>query len=200
MRKEENLNERELLCEVSNGNVVAFSKLFKLHWVHLFNYLKKTTKSAEIAEDLVADVFLKIWTNRVSLMDVHHFDAFLMTIARNKAMDFFRTSAKNMKLQEVLSEKMEYNVEKSADHLLLDKETKAILEKAVQQLSSQRRTVFVLSKEEGLSHKEIAERLNLSHQTVKNTLNAALKSIREYLKDNQIDLFVSWVIIVNFLR
>jgi RNA polymerase sigma-70 factor (family 1) len=193
------LKERELLLRTSEGDREAFSELFRSHWVHLFNYVKKITKSPEIAEEIVSDVFLKIWTNREYMKDVQSIDAFLMTIARNKAIDFFRLTVKNSKLKEAIAKEMEGRTERGADYLLLDKETKEILQKAIGQLSPQRRLVFMMSKEEGLSHTEIAQRMNLSHQTVKNTLTAALTSIKEYLKENRFNSYLSYLIIMDYL-
>lgn len=199
MKENQCLKERELLLRTSEGDKAAFSELFKLHWTHLFNYVKKITKSAEIAEEVVSDVFLKIWTNREYMKDVQSIDAFLMTIARNKAIDFFRLTAKNTKLKEAIAKEMEGRTERGADYLLLDKETKEILQKAIGQLSPQRRLVFIMSKEEGLSHAEIAQRMNLSHQTVKNTLTASLTSIKEYLKENRFQSYISYLIILDYL-
>lgn len=199
MKENQCLKERELLLRTSDGDMVAFSELFKLHWVHLFNYVKKITKSPEIAEEIVSDVFLKIWTNREYMKDVQSIDSFLMKIARNKAIDFFRLAAKNIKLKEAMAKEMEGKTERGADYLLLDRETRELLQKAIGQLSPQRKLVYIMSKEEGLSHVEIAQRLNLSHQTVKNTLSAALNSIKEYLKDNSFRSYISYLIIMEYL-
>jgi len=193
------LNERKLLLKTSQGDEEAFALLFKKHWTTTYNYLKKVTKSAETAEELVSDVFIKIWNDKHRLVDVNNLDAFLNVIARNKAVDFFRRASKDLIIQERIAYEMLNRTQKSADYLVLEAENEQLFNSAVQQLSPQRKLVFTLSKEEGLSHAEIAQRTKLSHQTVKNTLHAALSSIKEYLKDHDTYFLLLFLLISSLI-
>jgi len=140
------------------------------------------TKSSEVAEEIAADVFLKLWTGRELLPGIHNLEAFLLRVARNKAMDFFDVAARNARYQKVIFEAIRNPQVPGADHRLLDKEVQTLLSELLSGLSRRRRLVFMLHRIEGLSHDEIAQCLNLSHQTVKNTMVGAQRSLRTLMK------------------
>ena len=186
--------EKELLALIAEGHEPAFRVLYDRYWEKLFNYLVHITKSREIAEEIVADVFLKLWTGRDLLQNIQHMDGFLRKVAYNKAMDFFKIASRDARLQKVVAAGMSEAVEADTDNRLLDNEYRQILQEAVQQLSPQRRLIFSLSREAGLTHEQIARRLNLSRHTVRNSMAEALKSIREYLRRYDIDtLLLCWI-------
>ena len=175
-------DEKELLEQVAQGNEWAFNILFERHWDHLYNYIMRLTKSHEVAEEIVVDVFLKLWTGRELVPGIHNMDAFLFRVAQNKAMNFFRLAARNARIQKIIGEAIRQAEVPGADSRLLDKEAQGILREAIDKLSFQRRLVFTLHRIQGLSNDEIAKRLNLSRQTVKNTMVDAQRSLRQILK------------------
>lgn len=140
------------------------------------------TKSPEVAEEISADVFLKLWTGRELLPGIHNLEAFLLRVARNKAMDFFTVTARQAKYQKIIFDAIRQPAVPGADYRILDKEAQVLLGEILSGLSLRRRLVFTLHRIEGLSHEEIAQRLNLSHQTVKNTMADAQRSLRNLLK------------------
>ena len=175
------LTEKELLQHVADGDEQAFNVLFNRYWDRLYNYLLKITKSHELAQEIASDVFLKLWTGRKILPAINHIDGFLYKVAYNKTMDFFRSAAKNIRFQELISRQIEHTPPSGADYPILDKEATLILKEIIQELTPQRRLIFTLSRIEGLSHEEIAKRLNLSRQTVKNTMSDAIASVKRTL-------------------
>ncbi|SKC96393.1 RNA polymerase sigma-70 factor, ECF subfamily [Chitinophaga ginsengisegetis] len=179
-------NETELLTKIAAGDEAAFKQLFEHHRKKLYQYVLAVTKSREVAEEIVIDVFLKLWTGRELITHIQHMDAFLFKVAYNKAMDFFKLAAKNAKLQKLVSEQMAAHQEQSADYSLLNNECREILNNAYKQLSPQRRLMITLSREKGMTHEEIATELNLSRNTVKNTITDSLKIIKQYLLNNHI--------------
>lgn len=180
------VSETELLQEVAAGNEQAFNVLFNRHWGHLYNYMMRITKSHHVSEEIVTDVFLKLWTGRELVPNIQNMDAFLATVAHNKAMNFFKLSARNARLQKVISQSMQQATEEiSADYRILDAEAITVLQNAIQKLSPRRRKILTLSREQGLTHDQIASELNLSLQTVKNTMSGALSSLRSILHKNQ---------------
>jgi RNA polymerase sigma-70 factor (ECF subfamily) len=187
----------KLLAAIAEGDEAAFKVLFEMYREKLFRYMLKITKSTKIAEEIVLDVFLKLWMGRELLKEIKDLDAFLYRVAYNKAIDFFRMAARERKLKKVIHEKMENSSEKEADHRILDNEYQLIVEKAIAQLSPQRRLIFNLSRIEGLSHEEIAQQLQLSKNTVRNTIAETLKSIRHYLQQAGIN---STVLLLVLLR
>jgi len=179
-------NDYELLYETSIGNEVAFSQLFEKHRGKLFNYLLRVTKSKEISEEIIMDVFMKIWMGKELLTDVKNFEAFLCVVAKNKSMDFFRVAARDERLQKMVGNRITQEQENQTENIVLEKEYKTILEQALLKLSPQRKQIFYLSREQGLTHDQIAKHLNLSRNTVRNTMAETLKHIRVFLKKNDI--------------
>lgn len=135
---------------------------------------------AETAEELTQEVFIKLWISRSRLVQVENLEGYIFTMTRNKTLNYFRKEANESKLLQHLQLKMkpaENNVEEQmnvVDHY-------QVMEEALNQLSAQRRRVFVLSRYEGMNLEEIAKQLHLSRNTIKNHLGASLRFIRTYL-------------------
>lgn len=184
-------NEKDLLSQIAEGNEPAFRVFYDRYWEKLYNYLMSIIKSPEITEEIVIDIFLKLWTGRELLQNIQHLDGFLRKVAYNKAMDFFKIASRDAQLKRVIADKMANEASIGADQLLLDNESQHILHQAIQQLSPQRRLIFTLSREEGLTHDQIARQLNLSRNTVRNSMAEALKTIRHYLKQNDIEPLIA---------
>ena len=184
-----------LQSEIASGNQAAFRDFFEKHRARLYNYLYTVVKSKEIAEEIVIDVFLKIWTGRELITEIRNMDAFLHKVAYNKALDFFRIASRNAALQKLVRREMEEAREKQADHRLQEWECRKIINRALERLSPQRRIIFTLSRMEGLSYDEIAEKLHLSRNTVRNTMAETLRSLRLHLKEYEINA----VLVIGFL-
>jgi RNA polymerase sigma-70 factor, Bacteroides expansion family 1 len=170
-----------MLQKAASGDQHAFACIFEAHRQRLFNYLTGITKSPEVAEDILVDVFMKLWLGREMLVQIEHLEAFLHKVAYNKAMDFFKTTARHARLQEVYAQRMEL-FEQNPEDWLIDEEARRILREAINQLPPQRKLIYTLSREQGLTYDEIAKALGLSRNTVKATLTAATRSIGEYLQ------------------
>ncbi|MFT3947415.1 MAG: RNA polymerase sigma-70 factor [Agriterribacter sp.] len=169
----------------------------KKHRGKLYNYLYSIVKSKEIAEEIVLDVFMKMWTGRELIMHIENMDAFLHKVACNKALDFLRIASRNEALQKLARREMELAKEKEADHKMLEQECREIIDQAIQQLSPQRRMVFTLSRMHGLSYDEIAQKLQLSRNTVRNTMAETLRSLRTFLHKNNISSLLLVMLLVQ---
>ncbi|HVI43238.1 MAG TPA: sigma factor, partial [Chitinophaga sp.] len=99
--------EQVSLQEIAAGDERAFRALFDQYRGRLFHYISRFIKSEQVAEELVLDVFMKIWTGRELLTQVQHFDAFLFRVAHNKAIDFLRSAANDAHLRELLWEEIQ---------------------------------------------------------------------------------------------
>ncbi|MET6997085.1 RNA polymerase sigma factor [Chitinophaga defluvii] len=175
------LKDNELLLAFHGGDEKAFNQLFARYRNQLFTYLFKITKSRETAEEIVLDVFLKIWSGREMAPQITNFEAFLFRVAHNKAYDFLRAAQRSILLKRDISEAILLSSDETADEKLLNRDVNQTLKTAVDQLSPQRQLVFELSREQGLNYDEIAARLQLSRNTVRNHLSASLQFIRTYL-------------------
>lgn len=182
------------LLRIQEGDEHFFNLIFEKYRDQLFAYLFRVTKSKEVSEEIVLDVFLKLWHGRQAITEIQNLQAFLFRVACHKAIDFFRAAKRSHALQEVLWEKITVaSAGESADNRLLQKNAESLINEAINQLSPQRKRVFELRKYEDLSYAEIAETLQLSSNTVRNHLAAALQFIRYYLqKNNALVILMTW--------
>ncbi len=187
-------DEQKLLIQLAEGNEDAFNTLFKRYRNQLFTYLYKITRSRENAEEIVLDVFLKIWTARNIALEIKNFEAFLFKVAYYKALDFLRSVQNKPEMQEEIETALGLISDKSPDEHILRQDMKKKIKSAISRLSPQRQQVFRLSREEGLSYEEIAQRLQLSRNTVRNHLSASLAFIRRFI--NMEMLFAGYWLLV----
>lgn len=176
--------ENDLLKQVSEGNEQAFKILFSSYYDRLFHYIYGFIKSKQITEELVMDVFLKIWLGRDIILQISKFDSFLFRVAHNKSIDFLRSVAKDPKFQDLLWNQIQLAGTDQADTSITIQEYKTKIREAISLLSPQRKKVYQLSREEDMTHDQIAARLNLSKHTINNHIVEAQKFIRDYLSKN----------------
>lgn len=175
-------SDEQLVSLLKKDDEAAFNLLFQRYRSKLYYYILRHTKSSEIAEEIVIDIFMKLWKGRELAGHINEPSAFFHKVAYYKAMDFLRTAARHSRLQKIYINRMEYVEEKSPADLLIDVEEKKLLLKAINQLPLKRKLIYQMSRHEGLSHEEIADLLNLSMSTVNNTIVSATHSITKYLK------------------
>lgn len=164
----------------SESDEVFFSKLFTGHEYKLHTLIYRITKSNSYAQDIIQEVFLKLWENRTSFNSVQNWEAYLYRVTENKLLDFLRKAAHDKKMRKAVFENMNH-ISLCADEKAITNQYHAIIQNAIAQLPAKRRTIYELSRSHGLDNKEIAAHLNLSTQTVKNQLSSALKSLRKIL-------------------
>jgi RNA polymerase sigma-70 factor (ECF subfamily) len=173
------------LLRIKEGDEYFFNVIFEKYRDQLFGYLYRVSKSKEVSEEIVLDVFLKLWNGREVITEIQNLEAFLYKVAHHKAIDFFRAAKRSPALQQALWEIItEAPSAEQADSRLLHKNTAALIRDALNQLSPQRRKVFELRNNEDMSYAEIAAAMDLSTNTVRNHLAAAVQFIREYLQKN----------------
>ncbi|MEP7258202.1 MAG: RNA polymerase sigma-70 factor [Flavitalea sp.] len=172
--------EKKLLRQVAEGDEKAFKILFDGYHAHLFNYILGITKSRQVAEELMMDVFLKIWLGKSLIVQIENFDSFLFRVAHNKSIDFLRAVAKNPKFKDLLFAAMHRETSAEADSQILVSEYESRLRDAVSLLSPQRKKVYQLSREQDMTHDQIAEHLQLSKNTVNNHIVEAQRFVRHF--------------------
>lgn len=175
--------EKSIHCEtikkLQEGSYEAFDTLYNVYADSLYGFALLHTKSTVQAEDIVQDTFLKLWNMRESLSVEGSFKSMLFTIAKNHVIDIFRQQVNRANFEDYIAFCEDENlldntsVEKVYYNDFLEK-----LAIAKQKLTLAQRNIFELSREEGMSNTEIAAASNLSEQTVKNHLSAALKVLR----------------------
>lgn len=181
------VTDRELLNLIAGGDQKAFNRLFDQYRDQLFHYLQKITKSNETAEEIVLDVFLKIWNGRPILTEIDNFEAFLFQVAKNKGLDFLRRVQRNKLQQTELWKRLQATAcVESADEKVLLADITDTVKQAVEQLSPQRKIVYQLSREQGFTYEQIGKQLHLSTHTVRNHLAASLQIIRSHLQADSV--------------
>lgn len=176
--------DKELLIQLALGNEGSFECLFGRYHERLFRYISLFIKSPQIAEEVVMDVFMKIWLAKELIGQVENFDSFLFRVAHNKAIDILRMVSKDPDFKELMWDTMQLSAPDNADAPVLKTEFEGKVRKALSLLSEQRRKVFEMSREQEMSHEQIACRLGLSKHTVNNHIVEAKRFLRSYLSKN----------------
>lgn len=176
-------NEQELLQELQQGSADAFTCLYKHYSVPLYYNIFSLVKDENTAEELVQDVFLKIWRRKSSINITKSFSGYLFVTARNQVYDFFQQLSRDQALRSrIISFASE-----AYDHIeqsIFAKENADLLRKAIDTLPPQRRRAFELCKLEGLSYRQASEEMGISLSTIKDHMVNALETIRTYITKN----------------
>ena len=173
-------NENDLLARIAQGDEAAFGVVFHHYQKKIYSYTFRLTGSTGLAEELVQDVFLKVWQHRATLPGLLRFDNWLFTIARNKVFDLLKKMAKDMAFRRQLSNWLDSSGD-TADDRIFFRENEERLQKALDGLPPRQKLIFTLSRYQGLKHDEIAARLRISRHTVKTHLVQALRTLRNLL-------------------
>nr|WP_121272138.1 RNA polymerase sigma-70 factor [Pedobacter schmidteae] len=175
------IEETELLEQLRDGKVWAFDELYHSYSGPLLWKLRRMVKDAEEADELLQDLFVKVWERREQITVRQSFESYLYRMAERMAIDYFRKLARQSKLYEQVQAGSTEVVE-DLEELLFAKETQSLLNDAIAALPEQRRRAFTLCKLEGKSHQEAAELMNISPNTVHNHLVKAVSFVKDHLE------------------
>lgn len=178
-------NEKELLLRIAEGNEDAFVTLFHRHQDHIFKVVFQVLKSQALAEEVVQDIFIKVWEERQKLPTVQQFQNWLFILSRNYLISYLRRMALEEKVRKAWIEERPMN-ENSTDYKLRSTQFNALLQETISNLPTQQQAVFRLAKEQHLTYEEIARRLSISPNTVRIHMSRALDAVRKGLKDKGI--------------
>jgi RNA polymerase sigma-70 factor (ECF subfamily) len=169
----------ELITRLQNDDKEAFNKLYgKYHSAIYYNILKLTRDSI-VAEDIVQEVFITLWEKRYGLDSEKEISGWLFVVSYNKSIDYLKRKLKESLAQTVLQQNDEHTIDAEGD--LVDIRMN-ILEKAIGQLSPQKKRVFELCKLQRKTYAEAADELHISKHTVKEYLSGAVISIKDYVR------------------
>jgi RNA polymerase sigma-70 factor (ECF subfamily) len=174
--------ETILVRNLSRGNILAFNALYKKYSNKLYNFSFSYLRSKDEAEELIQEVFTIVWEKRRSLKSELSFKSFLFTIAFNIIRKHFRS-------RKYLSDYLTRNPtdeidQQTSEKVIFDSLSQHVYSLA-DKLSGRRKEIFIKSRLEGLSIKEISDSLKISHKTVENQLSDALKFMRTNLDDER---------------
>lgn len=175
------LSDNNLLKECGKDNLKAFDILFERYSGKLYNYALRYINDEHLAEEAMMDLMLWVWEKRHTLNVEGEFQAYIFRAMKNATIKAIRKKPLYSDPVE-LFENDAALITVSADHRLNEKEAEIAYLEKLNLLSPQRKRVFQLSREENLSHAEIADSMNISVFTVKNHIKASLSHFREHLK------------------
>ena len=166
--------ERRYLEALARDDRSAFDALYLKYAAKTEEFLYRMLKDHSEAEDITQDIFLKIWRNRTSIGAVDAFGPYLFRMARNAVYDRFDN--RSVRRASLLPE---YELPDSA---IDSRDLLLLIRMVVEKMPEQRRRIFRMSREEGLSNDQIAEQLSISRRTVENQISRALAELRKLVK------------------
>lgn len=173
----------ELVQSLKKGDRIAFREVFDRYHQKLLFYTTSIVKSRGVAKDIVQETFLKVWEKRADLKPDQSLSSYVHVIARNMAFNHLKRAGYDDDLKARIRESiLERQGNVYHEDELHARENSRWVEKAIEQLPSRRKLIFKLSREKGMTHREIAKKLGISKNTVKNQIVSAQKQIREFLK------------------
>ncbi|NGM66311.1 RNA polymerase sigma factor [Sphingobacterium sp. SGR-19] len=195
MKEEEYFDEAKLLEEMKQDNIAAFNQLYNKYAPILYQRLLRLLKNPESVEEILQDVFLKIWNKREEIKPEKGFKTFIYRMADHMAIDLFRKIGRDKAMQlELWAASVSFYLH--TEEQVFDKEKAGIIQEAIRSLPPKRREILIQCKLEDKSYKEVAEMMGISVSTVSNQLVSAMKDIREYIvKNYREDYLISLIFI-----
>ncbi len=172
---------QELLTRLKKGDILAYDQIYHMYCHKLFSFVYRILKDEADTEDIVQEVFIKIWENREKLDDSKLLNSFIFTIAYNNSISLIRKKISSSKYCEYLR-----NISVSQDNSFSEIELNELnrqIEKLIESLPERQKRVYLSHREKGLTYPEIAKEMGISKNTVENHMVKTLKYLRQNLKN-----------------
>jgi RNA polymerase sigma-70 factor (family 1) len=183
--------DQELFDLLKSGDQVAYTTIYERYIFTLLNHAFNKTRNREEARDIVQEVFTRLWARRQQIQITTNLAGFLYTSVHHIIIDqFVHSKVKDKYFASILS--FAAQSQEATDHHIRENQLAAIIEKEIADLPPKMREIFELSRKHHLSHKEIAERLNIAEQTVSKQVSNALKILRFKLGIIAYLYFITW--------
>ncbi|WP_207424395.1 RNA polymerase sigma-70 factor [Desertivirga brevis] len=189
------LEDSSLFELVKLDNKQAFDELYNRHWEKLFLYLVRVIKDQEETKDILQEVFVSLWNRRLELDNIESISAYLFSSVRFKGLNYLQRESKKSFIIDALLIQSEQE-DNSLDSIQAVRDINSLLDKTIEKLPSKMQQVFILSRKEQLSYKEIAQQLSISDKTVKKQISNALKIFRLSLQREKL---ISLLLFINLL-
>lgn len=184
-----------MLARIAEGDQSAFRALF-MHWHQLLaGYVLRITESREMTEEIVQDVFMKIWTVRETMPSIRHFKHFLLVVSRNRAYDIMKKQLREAACRRAWEKA--YVPEPTLTEQEHELFRLSLIDQAIESLPPRRKEVFLLSRGERLTYQEIAARLNISRESVKTHVKLASLAISGFIRSNIIEAALLFCMLSN---
>jgi RNA polymerase sigma-70 factor (ECF subfamily) len=181
---------------MSEGDEKAFRFFFDKYYSDLCNFVNQYINNPEMAEELVQDIFVYLWEKKSDISLHTSVKAYLFLASKNKCLNYLRNTKSKIRLLEKYQNENKA-VQSTSDLFLESEELKEILDKSINSLPNRCREIFLLSRQSELSHKEIADKLNISPKSVENQIGIALKKLRNGLRPYYDRIFVLFLFFIS---
>ena len=176
-------NEKELLLQVAGGDEKAFGRLFYAYYPQLARHVFHLTDSMEMAEEIVQDVFLKIWMTRETLSDIQNFRSFVFVVSKNHTLNALKKVISERTHKQAWEKEIKLNPSSAEEENIREIQF-SLIDHAIHQLPPRQKEIFILSRRDRMKYEEIAKKLGIARTTVKSHLQAATAAIADYIKKN----------------
>jgi RNA polymerase sigma-70 factor (family 1) len=176
----------DLFRRIATGEKLAFDTLFALSYPGLLGFASRYINSQQAAEEVVSDVFVKLWLRRPDLTRIKNPRVYVYVAVKNASLSWLRSSARYSytQLDEISDHHFPAGVRQDPESLLADKELQAVLDQAVSELAPQRRMIFTMVKLDGLKCREVADIMGLSVRTVEGQVYKAVKTLADSVSEH----------------
>ncbi len=174
--------EEKLIKRIANSDRKAFSILYMRYINDLYDYIFLFTKSKEITEDILQNIFIKIWIKRTSLNSVTYFKGYLYRAAKNLLLDEIRRNQLKTRIYLELQDDISEESSEIADARLIYTQYQQVANDAINLLPKKRKEIFELRTKEDLTLDEIAEKLSISKNVVKKQLYSGVRFVKAYIE------------------
>lgn len=179
MGKSTTIDIVELQLRLAQGDEAAFKTLYEYYSPRLFQFAYAIVHSREIAEEIVADVYLQIWQKRVRIGALENLNWYLYITTRNISYTYYRKNNRRRQFDFDEAALSYYQVHATPEEILIGQEVLQVINQAINGLPPKCKLIFRLIKEENLRYKEVAELLHLTPKTVENQMGIAVRKIHE---------------------
>ena len=186
------ISDKALFSQIKNGNTLAFKTIFNRYYQNLCIFASQILKNNNQAEEIVQDLFVKMWEKKETLNITTSVKNYLYRSVRNSCYNFIGHNKIKLRFQQKVTENAKFHSIPDNNYIEIGLFEK--IDEAINSLPEKRKEIFLLSREEGLKYREIAEQLNISIKTVETQMGLAIKHLRQKLKH------YSFIFISIFIR
>jgi RNA polymerase sigma-70 factor (ECF subfamily) len=171
-----------LLQRTAEGSREAFEQLYAHYYAGLYRFISFIIESHEDTEEIMQDIFLKIWVKKETLVGIHSFEDYLFRMAKNRIFDMNRQSKSRLNLSRHLRQTTEESTEDSTYNDLIFRQYHAIAQEAINLLPARKREIFLMNARDEMTAQEIADRLGATRGAIKKQLYEATHFIKDHLR------------------
>jgi RNA polymerase sigma-70 factor (ECF subfamily) len=190
-----NVSNEELfiLQKMIDGDENALKYFFDTYYDDLCNFVNSYLRDESLAEDIVQSIFIYMWDKRDSIPYPGSMKSYLYMASKNKSLNHLRNIKNKNRILEKLSFEPKLVSDNNTDYFLEFEELKTIISQAIDILPNQCKIIYQLSREDGLTHKEIAQKLDISTKTVENQMTIAIHKIKDFIQPYQDQIFILFI-------